>query len=88
MLTCALYYVAKHPDVDDKLQEEIKKVLGEKNVDGSNIGDMMYVLLQHKVVYLLRNAQKDLFTLCGRRRLRSVCAFPLANFSLIYTHVT
>lgn len=39
-----MYYIATHPDVDKKLYDEIEKVLGSKEIDGSNIKDLSYVL--------------------------------------------
>lgn len=43
MLACVIYYVATHPDVDKKLYEEIKTVLGDRKVDGINMKDLIYL---------------------------------------------
>ena len=40
-LACVIYFVATHPDVDKKLYEEIKTVLGDRKVDGTNMKDLM-----------------------------------------------
>ena len=41
VLTSAVFYLATHPDVDRKLQEEFKNVLGDKNVNASNIDKLV-----------------------------------------------
>ena len=44
VLTSVVYYVATHPEVDEKLQDEFKVILGDKNVDVTNIDKLVYVL--------------------------------------------
>ena len=41
VLVWALYHIAKNPDVDRKIFEEMKTVLGKNNVDGANITDLV-----------------------------------------------
>ena len=41
VLTSAVFYLATHPDVDKKLQEEFKTVLGDKDVNASNIDKLV-----------------------------------------------
>ena len=41
VLTSAVFYLATHPDVDKKLQEEFKNVLGDKNVNATNIDKLV-----------------------------------------------
>ena len=43
MLTWAIYYLAKYPEVDKKLYGEIKEVLGNDDVNALNIGELVYV---------------------------------------------
>ena len=35
-----MFYVATHPEVDKKLYDEIKKVLGDKDVDGNSMDEL------------------------------------------------
>ena len=41
VLTSAVYYLATHPDVDQKLQEEFKNVLWDQNVNATNIDKLV-----------------------------------------------
>ena len=41
----ALYFVATNSDVDKKVYEEIQSVLGDKNLDGSNMAGLVYVFM-------------------------------------------
>ena len=41
VLTWAIYYIATHPELDKKMYEEIKAVLGDKDVDHTTIGDLV-----------------------------------------------
>ena len=41
VLACVIYYIATHSDVDKKLYEEIKTVLGDRKVDEINMKDLM-----------------------------------------------
>ena len=41
VLAAAIYYIATHPDVDKKLFDEIKNVLGHKDVKETNISDLV-----------------------------------------------
>lgn len=43
VLTCALYHVATHPEVDSKLYSEIQTVLGDNDVDGTSISNLIYL---------------------------------------------
>jgi len=39
-LTWAFYYVARYPEIQDKIAAEIKEVLGDKKVSPATINDM------------------------------------------------
>ena len=65
----ALYYIAKHPDVDAKIYEEIKAVLGNDDVDHTTMSDLVYVSL------LLYESPQ--------RRFRSDCAFAQSSQNLL-----
>ena len=41
VLVCALYFVVTHPEVEGKLYDEIKSVLGDKDVDGSSVDQLV-----------------------------------------------
>lgn len=43
LLTWALYFVAKHPEVDGKIYQEINEVLGSENTNNGNISDLVYL---------------------------------------------
>ena len=36
-----MFYVATHPEVDKKLHAEIKKVLGDKDVDANSVEELV-----------------------------------------------
>ena len=50
VLTSVVYYVATHPEVDEKLQDEFKVILSDKNVDVTNIDKLVYVLQIHCII--------------------------------------
>ena len=41
VLLCATYHVATHPDIQQKVYDEIKTVLGDGNVDGANMDKLV-----------------------------------------------
>lgn len=43
LMTCAIFYIATNPAVDKKLYDEIQAVLAGKDVNGDNIGNLVYV---------------------------------------------
>ena len=43
-LAWGMYFIATHPEVDEKVYEEIQTVLGDEAVDHTNIGNLVYVL--------------------------------------------
>ena len=45
MLLRALYNIATHANIQQKLYDEINAVLGEMNVDGSNMDKLVLVCL-------------------------------------------
>ena len=45
-----MYFIATHPEVDKKVYEEIQTVLGDENVDHTNIGNLVYVLIKPYLV--------------------------------------
>ena len=45
-----MYFIATHPEVDKKVYEEIQTVLGEETVDHTNIGNLVYVLINSYLV--------------------------------------
>ena len=44
VVAAALQYIASEPEVDRKLFEEIETVLGDKDVNGTSIDNLVYVL--------------------------------------------
>ena len=45
-----MFYIATHPDVEEKLCEEMQTVLGEKNVDGESMENLRHVWTQRGVI--------------------------------------
>lgn len=43
LLAWALYFIASHPDVDKKVYEEIQTVLGDEDVDHTNMASLVYL---------------------------------------------
>lgn len=43
VLAWGLYFIATHPEVDKKVYEEIKTVLGDEDVDHTNISSLVYL---------------------------------------------
>ncbi|CAC5367291.1 CYP20A [Mytilus coruscus] len=43
LLTWCFYFLATHQDIQDKVQKEIKSVLGSDDVDHTNINDLVYL---------------------------------------------
>ena len=41
-----MFYIVTHPDVEEKLCEEIQTVLGEKNVGGESMESLRHVYIQ------------------------------------------
>ena len=41
-----MFYIATHPDVEEKLCEEIQTVLGEKNVGGESMENLRHAWIQ------------------------------------------
>ena len=50
MLSWALFYLAKYPEVQERLHEEIVHKIGGAEVDHMNIGELVYVSLYHRDV--------------------------------------
>ena len=41
VLTWAIYYITTNPNVEQKLMEEVKSVLGDDDINHENIGDLL-----------------------------------------------
>lgn len=41
-LTWAFYLIAKHPEVQEKIQDEIQRVIGKRNIEVEDIGKLTY----------------------------------------------
>ncbi|XP_053373354.1 cytochrome P450 20A1-like [Mercenaria mercenaria] len=54
LLSWAIYFLATHPDCQNKVVDEIKKVLGDDEVDHTSIGDLEY--LRHVIDETMRCA--------------------------------
>ncbi|XP_053374057.1 cytochrome P450 20A1-like [Mercenaria mercenaria] len=54
LLSWGIYFLATHSDCQDKVVDEIRKVLGDDEVDHTNIGDLEY--LRHVIDETLRCA--------------------------------